>query len=60
MVRDINRRLCSFEEIHEDFNLDSLKEKEKVTMTDVIEVIKNFQAEVLQKMITQSDMDSIR
>ena len=52
MVRDINRRLCSFEEIHEDFNLDSLKEKEKVTMTDVIEVIKNFQAEVLQKMIT--------
>ena len=52
MVRDINRRLSSIEEINEDFDLDALKEKEKVTMTDIIEAIKNFQGEVLQKTIT--------
>ena len=60
MVRDINRRLSSIEEINEDFDLDALREKEKVTMTDIIETIKNFQGEVLQKTITASDMDAIR
>ena len=57
----MNRRLTSIEEMNEDLDLDALKEKgDKVTMTDILDVIKNFQSEILKKSVTQVDMDAIR
>ena len=44
--------MCSLEEMNDDMDLDALKNKGSITAADVIEVIKNFQAEMHRKTVT--------
>ena len=56
----MNKRICELEEMNEDMDLEALQNKGSITAADVIEVIKNTQAEMHRKTVTHGDLDTLR
>ena len=52
--------MCALEEMNEDLDVEALQNKGSITAADVIEVIKNIQAELQRKTVTHSDLDALR
>ena len=56
----MNKRMCQLEEMNEDLDLEALQNKGSITAADVIETIKNIQADMQRKTVTHGDLDTLR
>ena len=52
MLRDIKNRVESLEEQTEEIDLSALEDKEKISVADIVSVIRDVQAEILRKTVT--------
>lgn len=59
-MRGMSERLNDLEEQQEDINLESLEGKETVSVAEIIKTIKNLQAELTRKTVSQTDLSFIR
>ena len=58
-VREINNRLAQLEEQKDEFDFSDLQTKDPLKVADVMQVLKDMQADILSKTVTRNDMSSI-
>ena len=59
-IREMNNRLTTMEEQNEDLDLDGFACKEDIKAHEIIKLIKDVQADLLSKTVTQTDLSYIK